>query len=93
METAVACKKCGFQFKADQHLGQLSSVRLDQRQMKARCKRAAEPEFAYDCADLTSSLLASLEMEASLQHQKRRSALRRALATSFAGALESPAQR
>jgi hypothetical protein len=46
------------------HLGHLASFSPDQAKMMKRCKRAVEPGFAYDCSDLTSALLATLENEA-----------------------------
>jgi hypothetical protein len=46
------------------HLGQMVSFSPDQAKMKPRCRRAGEPDFAYDCSDLTSALLTTLENEA-----------------------------
>jgi hypothetical protein len=61
MSPVVTCKQCGFQVTIGLHLGQLASLSLDQAQMMKRCRWAGEPGFAFDCSDLTSALLATLE--------------------------------
>jgi hypothetical protein len=64
MSPPVTCKRCFFQVAIGLHLGQLASFSPDQAKMMKRCKRAGEPDFAYDCSDLTSALLTTLENEA-----------------------------
>jgi hypothetical protein len=62
MSPPVTCKRCMFQVAVGlDHLGHLASFAPDQAKMMKRCKRAGEPDFAYDCSDLTSALLATLE--------------------------------
>jgi hypothetical protein len=64
MPPDVTCKQCGFQVAIGLHRGQLSSFSPDQLRMKKRCRRASQPDFAYDCPDLGSALLSKLEKEA-----------------------------
>lgn len=64
MSTSVTCKRCLFQVTIGLHLGHLAVFSPDQAKMTKRCIRAKEPGFAYDCPDLTSALLATLESEA-----------------------------
>jgi hypothetical protein len=64
MASAVTCKQCGFQASIELHLGRLVSFSPEQGKMRQRCRRAAEPGFAYDCAELTSALLTTLDHEA-----------------------------
>jgi hypothetical protein len=61
--TTVACERCGFQVALDLQEGTLSAASLDQSEMKRLCKRASDPEFAFDCLDLTSAVLMALEHE------------------------------
>jgi hypothetical protein len=79
MDTAVACKQCGFQFEIDLQFGGVASLRLDQHKMNMKCKKVSEPGFAYDCANLTSALLTTIEHQTNLQHRKWRLEMRRAL--------------
>jgi hypothetical protein len=64
MASAVTCKQCGFQAPIELHLGRLVSFSPEQAKMVQRCRRAAEPGFAYDCAELTSAFLKTLDYEA-----------------------------
>jgi hypothetical protein len=64
MAPAVTCKQCGFQAAIGLQRGQLVSLCPDQARMTRRCRRAEEPGFAYDCPDLTSALLTTLDNEA-----------------------------
>ncbi len=64
MTLPVTCRRCLFQVAIGLHLGNLTSFSPDQAKMMERCKRAEEPDFAYDCPDLTSALLTTLENEA-----------------------------
>ena len=66
MPPDVTCKQCGFQVAIGLHRGQLSSFSPDQLRMKKRCRRASQPDFAYDCPDLGAALLGKLEKEARL---------------------------
>jgi hypothetical protein len=67
MSPPVTCKRCLFQVAIGLHLGHLASFSPDQAKMMKRCRRAGEPDFAYDCSDLTSALLTTLENEARRQ--------------------------
>jgi len=42
-------------------LGYIAELLPDQAKMKAQCKRAVEPDFAFDCLELTSALLDVLD--------------------------------
>jgi len=64
MSRAITCKQCGFLTAIQSHNGRLVSFSPDQAGMKQRCRRAGDPNFAYDCPDLTSALLRTLENEA-----------------------------
>jgi hypothetical protein len=64
MTSAVTCKQCGFQAPIELHLGQLASFSPEQAKMMQRCRRATEPGFAYDCAELTLAFLKTLEHQA-----------------------------
>jgi predicted RNA-binding Zn-ribbon protein involved in translation (DUF1610 family) len=64
MASAVTCKQCGFQAPIELHLGQLASFSPEQAKMMQRCRRAAEPGFAYDCDELTLAFLKTLEHQA-----------------------------
>lgn len=61
MSPTVTCARCGFQVEVGLNRGYLSSYSPDQAKMKTQCKKAADPDFAYDCADLTRSLLTTLQ--------------------------------
>ena len=63
MTSSVECKRCGFEVAIELKLGYLAGFVPDQQRMKATCKRAAEPDFAFDCPDLTSALLDVLERQ------------------------------
>jgi hypothetical protein len=61
MHPTVTCKQCGFQVAIEMKLGQLISLSPDQTRMTKRC---GDQGFAYECSDLTSALLITLENEA-----------------------------
>ena len=63
MTSSVKCKRCGFEVAIELKLGYLAEFAPDQRKMKTDCKRAAEPDFAFDCLELTTALLDVLERQ------------------------------
>jgi hypothetical protein len=60
----AACEWWLFQVAIGRRLGHLAAFLPDQAKMMKRGKRGREPGFAYDCPDLTSALLTTLESEA-----------------------------
>jgi hypothetical protein len=63
LASSVRCERCGFEVTIELKLGYLAEFVPDQRKMRAACKRAAETDFAFDCPDLTSALLAVLDRQ------------------------------
>jgi hypothetical protein len=63
MTSSVRCERCGFEVAIVLKLGYLAEFTPDQAEMKAACKRATEPDFAFDCTDLTSALFAILDRQ------------------------------
>jgi hypothetical protein len=64
MSRAITCKQCGFLATIELRGGRLASLSPDQVRMRQRCRKARQPDFAYDCADLASALVTTLESEA-----------------------------
>jgi hypothetical protein len=63
MTSSVRCGRCGFEVVIELKLGYLAEFAPDQAAMKAACKRQTEADFAFDCTDLTSALLAVLDRQ------------------------------
>jgi hypothetical protein len=63
MSRTIVCKRCGCPATIELRKGKLTSFSPDQARMKQRCRRAEDGDFAYDCADLASALLMTLENE------------------------------